>query len=62
MSDVYAGSLDAPAPNRSEEMETAVLAEIMLGGRPVGNFTPPREYIIIIYLFALLSTSKSVKI
>lgn len=33
MSDVYAGSLDAPAPNRSEEMETAVLAEIMLGGR-----------------------------
>lgn len=29
---------------------------------PVGNFTPPREYIIIIYLFALLSTSKSVKI
>ena len=33
MSDVYAGSLDAPAPNRSEEMETAVLSEIMLGGR-----------------------------
>ena len=33
MTDVYAGSLDAPAPNRSEEMETAVLAEIMLGGR-----------------------------
>ena len=33
MSDVYAGSIDAPAPNRSEEMETAVLAEIMLGGR-----------------------------
>ena len=33
MSDVYAGSLDAPAPNRSEEMETAVLTEIMLGGR-----------------------------
>lgn len=33
MSNVYAGSLDAPAPNRSEEMETAVLAEIMLGGR-----------------------------
>ena len=33
MSDVYAGSLDAPAPTRSEEMETAVLAEIMLGGR-----------------------------
>ena len=33
MSDVYAGSLDAPAPTRSEEMETAVLSEIMLGGR-----------------------------
>lgn len=33
MSDVYAGSLDAPAPNRSEEMETAVLTEIMMGGR-----------------------------
>ena len=33
MTDVYAGSIDAPAPNRSEEMETAVLAEIMLGGR-----------------------------
>ena len=33
MTDVYAGSLDAPAPNRSEEMETAVLSEIMLGGR-----------------------------
>lgn len=33
MSDVYAGSIDAPAPNRSEEMETAVLSEIMLGGR-----------------------------
>ena len=33
MSDVYARSLDAPAPNRSEEMETAVLTEIMLGGR-----------------------------
>lgn len=33
MSDVYAGSLDAPTPNRSEEMETAVLSEIMLGGR-----------------------------
>ena len=33
MSDVYAGSLDAPAPNRSEEMEAAVLSEIMLGGR-----------------------------
>ena len=33
MSDVYAGSLDTPAPNRSEEMETAVLSEIMLGGR-----------------------------
>lgn len=33
MSDVYAGSLDAPAPNRSEEMETAILSEIMLGGR-----------------------------
>ena len=33
MSNVYAGSIDAPAPNRSEEMETAVLAEIMLGGR-----------------------------
>ena len=33
MSDVYAGSLDAPAPNRSEEMETAVLSEIMIGGR-----------------------------
>lgn len=33
MTDVYAGSLDAPAPNRSEEMETAVLTEIMLGGR-----------------------------
>ena len=33
MSDVYAGSLDAPVPNRSEEMETAVLSEIMLGGR-----------------------------
>ena len=33
MSDVYAGSLDAPAPNRSEEMETAVLSEIMMGGR-----------------------------
>ena len=33
MSDVYAGSLDAPATNRSEEMETAVLTEIMMGGR-----------------------------
>ena len=33
MTDVYAGSLDAPAPNRSEEMETAVLTEIMMGGR-----------------------------
>lgn len=33
MTDVYAGSLDAPAPNRSEEMETAVLSEIMMGGR-----------------------------
>lgn len=33
MTDVYAGSIDAPAPNRSEEMETAVLSEIMLGGR-----------------------------
>lgn len=33
MTDVYAGSLDAPTPNRSEEMETAVLSEIMLGGR-----------------------------
>lgn len=33
MNDVYAGSLDAPAPNRSEEMETAVLTEIMMGGR-----------------------------
>ena len=33
MTDVYAGSIDAPAPNRSEEMETAVLTEIMLGGR-----------------------------
>lgn len=33
MNDVYAGSLDAPALNRSEEMETAVLSEIMLGGR-----------------------------
>lgn len=33
MSNVYAGSLDAPAPNRSEEMETAVLTEIMMGGR-----------------------------
>ncbi|MGJ0538204.1 DnaB-like helicase N-terminal domain-containing protein, partial [Enterococcus faecium] len=33
MSDVYAGSIDAPAPNRSEEMETAVLTEIMMGGR-----------------------------
>ena len=33
MTDVYAGSLDAPAPNRSEEMETAVLTEIMTGGR-----------------------------
>ena len=33
MSDVYAGSIDAPAPNRSEEMETAVLSEIMMGGR-----------------------------
>ena len=33
MTDVYAGSIDAPAPNRSEEMETAVLSEIMMGGR-----------------------------
>ena len=33
MTDVYAGSIDAPAPNRSEEMETAVLTEIMMGGR-----------------------------
>ena len=33
MTDVYAGSLDAPAPYRSEEMETAVLGEILLGGR-----------------------------
>ena len=33
MTDVYAGSIDAPAPNRSEEMETAILTEIMMGGR-----------------------------
>ena len=33
MSAVYAGSLAAPAPNRSEEMETADLTAIMMGGR-----------------------------